>query len=232
MGHTRSIGRWPTLNAVPRLYEAGSPMQQTADSTHGHPADVPVRRADSASTRMIIAIDRFIYRFAGRWLFGFNVVVGAYAFAVILAPILRALGYGGAAKPIYGFFGLFCHQDPDRSFHLFGQQFACCERCAAIYGSIALFGLLFAFGRGQIRRPGYIAMVLLVSPVVLDGMAVGSGLYGGNAAMRVITGSLFGLATIWFLYPRFEAGFGTIRTRIETLFDRLVAQGRAKPLAS
>ena len=42
MGHTRSIGRWPTLNAVPRLYEAGSPMQQTADSTHGHPADVPV----------------------------------------------------------------------------------------------------------------------------------------------------------------------------------------------
>ena len=203
-------------------------MQQTA----GVRPDVPVRRPDSASTRMIIAVDRLIYRFAGRWLFGFNLVVGAYAFAVILAPILRALKYADAAKPIYGFFGLFCHQDPDRSFHLFGQQFACCERCAAIYGSIALFGLLFAFGRGQVRRPGYLAMVLLVSPVVLDGMAVGSGMYGGNAVIRVISGSLFGLAMIWFLYPRFEAGFDTIRTRIETLFDRLVAQGRAKPLTS
>lgn len=202
-------------------------MQQTADVRH----DGPVRRADSASTRMIIALDRVIYRFAQRWLFGFNLVVGAYALAVILAPILRALGYGGAAKPIYGFFGLFCHQDPDRSFHLFGQQFACCERCAAIYGSIALFGLLFAFGRDQIRRPTHVAMVLLVSPVVLDGMAVGSGLYGGNAVMRVITGALFGLAMIWFLYPRFETGFRVMRNRIETLFDRLVAQGRAKPLA-
>ena len=144
----------------------------------------------------------------------------------------RALEYGGAAKPIYGFFGLFCHQDPDRSFQLFGQQFACCERCAAIYGSMALFGLLFAFGRRKVRRPGYVEMVLLTSPVVLDGMAVGSELYGGNAVMRVVTGSLFGLAMIWFLYPRFEAGFGTIRSRIETLFDRLVAQDRAKPLSA
>jgi len=181
---------------------------------------------------MIIAVDRLIYRFAGRWLFGFNLVVGVYALAVILAPILRALGYRGAAKPIYGFFGLFCHQDPDRSFRVFGQQFACCERCAAIYGSIALFGLLFAFSRDRVRRPSYVAMVLLVSPVALDGMAVGSGLYGSNAVMRVITGTMFGLAMIWFLYPRFEAGFDTIRTRIETLFDRLVAQGRAKPLTS
>ena len=207
-------------------------MQQTADSPPGYPADIPVRRPDSASTRLIIALDRVIYRFAGRWLFGFNLVVGAYALAVILAPILRALGYGGAAKPIYGFFGLYCHQDPDRSFHLFGQQFACCERCAAIYGSIALFGLLFAFGRDRIRRPGCVEIVLLVSPVVLDGMAVGSGLYSGNVGMRVITGALFGLAVIWYLYPRFETGFDTMRSRIETLFDRLVAQGRAKPLSS
>ena len=207
-------------------------MQQTAESRAGYEPGTSTRRPDSVSTRAIITLDRLIYRFARHWLCGFNLVVGAYALTVILAPILRALGYGGAAKPIYGFFGLFCHQDPDRSFHIFGQQFACCERCAAIYGSIALFGLLFAFGRDRIRRPGPVAMVLLASPVVLDGMAVGSGLYGGNAAMRVITGSLFGLAMIWFLYPRFETGFGTMRNRIETLFNRLVAQGRAKPLAS
>jgi hypothetical protein len=50
--------------------------------------------------------------------------------------------------------------------------------------------------------------------------------------MRVITGALFGLATIWFLYPGFERGFADMRQRLEALFDRLVAQGRAKPLFS
>jgi hypothetical protein len=50
--------------------------------------------------------------------------------------------------------------------------------------------------------------------------------------MRVITGTLFGLAMIWLLYPRFETGFGMMRNRIEILFDRLVTQGRAKPLSA
>ena len=207
-------------------------MQQTARSTRDVPSDPAVRRPDSASTRAIISMDRAIYRFSNRWLLVFNGLSIGYAGAVILAPILLALGQTGAAKPVYGFFGLFCHQDPERSFHLFGQKFACCERCAAIYGSIALFGLLFALVRTRIRSPRYVEMVALVSPVVLDGLAVGAGLYGGNLVMRVMTGSLFGLALVWFLYPRFEAGFLAMRVRIETLFDRLVVQGRAKPLPS
>jgi uncharacterized membrane protein len=207
-------------------------MQQTAEPQRGYEINGQARSRDTLSTRMIIVLDRAIYRFAGRWLVGFNAIIGAYAALVVLAPILTAVGYDGAARPIYRFFGLFCHQDPDRSFHLFGQQFACCERCAAIYGSVALCGLLFACTRSRIRNPRYVELVLLVSPVVLDGMAVGSGLYGGNVVMRVITGTLFGLAVVWFLYPRFDAGFAAMRTRLETLFDRLVAQGRSKPLAS
>ena len=207
-------------------------MQQTAGSTSNLPSEPAVRQPDSVSTRAIIRMDRAIYRFSKRWLLAINGFMIGYASAVILAPILLALGQTGAAKPVYGFFGLFCHQDPERSFYLFGQKFACCERCAAIYGSIALFGLLFALVRTRIHAPRYVEMVALVSPVVLDGLAVGSGLYGGNPILRVITGSLFGLALVWFLYPRFEAGFLATRARIETLFDRLVAQGRAKPLPS
>ena len=207
-------------------------MQQAQSTSHLHSLDDPeLRRPDTFATRVVIALDRVIYRFTGRWLFGFNLVVGVYALTVILAPILAALGQSTAAKPLYGFFGLFCHQDPERSFHLFGQKFACCERCAAIYGSIALCGLLFAFVRGRLRTPRYAELVALVSPVVLDGMAVGSGMYSGNMMLRVITGSLVGLALIWFLYPRFETGFASMRARLKTLFDRLAAQGRAKPLA-
>jgi uncharacterized membrane protein len=207
-------------------------MQQMAEPQRGNEVTGQARTRDTLGTRVIIALDRAIYRFAGRWLVGFNLIIVGYAALVVLAPILAALGYDSAARPIYRLFGLFCHQDPDRSFHLFGRQFACCERCAAVYGSMALFGLLFAVARGRARSPRYPELVLLISPVVLDGMAVGAGLYGGNVVMRVVTGTLFGLAVIWLLYPRFDAGFAGMRTRLETLFARLAAQGRAKPLAA
>ena len=207
-------------------------MQQVIGPAREAGVSTAKLRPESFSTRAIIAADRFIYRFAGRWLTAFNTVLVAWALAVLVAPLLTAIGRDGAARPIYGFFALFCHQDPDRSFHVFGEKLACCERCAAIYGSIATFGLLFGLVRVRIRAPRYAELLALVLPVVLDGMAVGAGLYNGNAVVRVTTGGLFGLALIWFLYPKFDRGFAAMRTRIEALFERLVAQGRAQPLVS
>ena len=205
-------------------------MQQTADSVETY-GPTRGRQPDSFSTRLIISADRAIYRFARRWTVGANAVLLLWAAAIVAAPILVALGHAGLAQPIYGFFGTFCHQDDERSFHLSSEKFACCERCTAIHMAIATSGMLFATARAWIRRPRYYELVMLVSPVVIDGMAVGAGIYDGNLAMRLITGSLFGIAVIWMLYPRFETGFATIRLRLETLFERLAAQGRTKPLS-
>jgi uncharacterized membrane protein len=204
-------------------------MQQIADSTRSARLE-PARQCDSFSTRLVIAADRAIYRFAGRWLLWANAVLLIWVAAIVAAPILVALGQAGVAQPIYGFFGLFCHQHDARSFHLSSEKFACCERCTAIHMSIALSGLLFAAIRSPIRPPRYHELVLLVTPVIIDGMAVGAGIYDGNVVMRVVTGSLFGMAIVWAIYPRFETGFASIRLRLETLFDRLSAHGRAKPL--
>jgi uncharacterized membrane protein len=181
---------------------------------------------------LIIRLDRWIYRFSGRWLAAFNCVMVSVALAVVLAPVFRLLAWDGLADGLYRSFSGVCHQDPARSFHLGGHPLACCERCAAVYASLALSGLLFALVRREMRRPRYHELVLLLSPMVLDGMAVGSGLYGGNPVMRVVTGSLFGFGLIWLLYPRFEAGFAGMRARLEALFERLVAQGRTYPLGS
>jgi uncharacterized membrane protein len=191
-----------------------------------------VRKSETVSTRLVIAVDRGIYRFARHWLRWTNLLFWIYVCAIIAAPLLTVSGQSRMASPLYRFFGLFCHQQDDRSFHIAGHPFACCERCAAVYCSMAVAATLFTLFRGRTRRIRYAELVALCTPLVIDGMAVGAGLYPGNALVRVMTGALFGLALVWAAFPRLDAGFATMRARLIAMFDRLAAQGRAKPLSA
>ena len=196
-----------------------------------NPIGVETAKAkDSASTRLIIAVDRRIYRFSAHWIRWTNLIFCTYVALVVAAPILAASGQNQIATPIYHFFGLFCHQRDDRSFHIAGYPLACCERCAAVYLALAAGGLAYAMTRSRVRRIRYVEAVLLMSPLVIDGMAVGANLYAGNVLVRVITGVLFGIGLVWIMFPWMDAGFASMRVRLETLFDRLVRQGRATPL--
>ncbi len=175
-------------------------------------------------------VDRWIYRFAGHWLRWVNVLFVGCISLVLAAPLLTWLGLHSIADPIYAVFGVFCHQRDDRSFHIAGHPLACCERCAAVYASLAIGGVFFALARPHVRRIRYTEAVALCSPLIIDGLAVGAGMYDGNAAIRVVTGMLFGIGLAWLMFPWLDDGFRQIRSRIETLFDRLVAQGRTSPL--
>ena len=180
--------------------------------------------------RVIIALDRVIYRVSRRWLFIVNSIFFVHVMTLLLAPVLVANGQSDLAKPIYLFNGLFCHQRADRSFKLYGEKMACCQRCAAIYGSIMLVGLIYALLRGRLRRPSVPELAMLAMPVVVDGTAQLLGLWQSTAGSRVLTGSLLGFGLCWFLLPYLEAGFERMRLQIEALFARLVAEGRARPL--
>jgi uncharacterized membrane protein len=180
--------------------------------------------------RCVIALDRVIYRIARRWLFLANSIFFAQVVSILLAPALVAWGQSGLARPIYAVNGLFCHQRDERSFAVLGEKMACCQRCAAIYGVILLFGLCFTLLRGRLGRPRLTDLALLAMPVIVDGGAQLLGIWESSAASRVISGALFGVAICWFLLPYLETGFARMRLQIETLFIRLVAEGRAQPL--
>jgi len=53
--------------------------------------------------------------------------------AAVLAPYLAAAGYSALALAIVFFFSPVCHQDPVRSFWVFGGPVAVCARCLGIY---------------------------------------------------------------------------------------------------
>lgn len=67
--------------------------------------------------------NRWAYWLARHWILGFSLLIGLYVGLPFLAPVLMSLGLELPARAIYGMYSLLCHQLPQRSYFLFGQQF-------------------------------------------------------------------------------------------------------------
>ncbi len=115
-----------------------------------------------------------------------------------------------------------------------GFKIAFCQRDTAIYGSILLFGLIYALIRHRLHvRPipfwSYIAFGIL--PIGLDGgiqilsyilMQWAPSLHipplESTPLRRVVTGSLFGLMTAWLSYPILQEAISEILDTLEKRF--------------
>ncbi len=203
-------------------------------------------RAVSAVTRLA---DGLVLGVARHWLLLINLAVGVYLFLPFLAPWLMRAGFTTPARFIYTVYSFACHQLPERSYFLFGQQpiyslptlesngleagldlfarrkfignptlgykVAICQRDVAIYGSVLLGGLLFGLVRSRLRPLSLKVYALFLIPMALDGGTQLLGLRSSTWWLRLITGALFGLASVWLAYPYLEASFqDAIRTEM------------------
>jgi uncharacterized membrane protein len=170
------------------------------------------------------------------WLTATNLAVAVFVGLPILAPILLALGFDGPANQIYAAYQFVCHQWGFRSFFLFGPELtyapetlgnlvghqemyafigspelgykiAFCERDLAIYLAVLVTGLAYARLRGRLPELGVIGYGLLIAPMALDGFTQLFGWRESSPELRVFTGALFGLASVWLIYPRIDALF-------------------------
>lgn len=83
-----------------------------------------------------------------------------------------------------------------------GYKMAFCERDVAIYSSMLVAGLIFAFLRGRIRSLGWSwYMLFAVLPMAIDGGTQLLALRESTPFLRAITGILFGALSVWLLYP-------------------------------
>ena len=105
-----------------------------------------------------------------------------------------------------------------------GYKVAICQRDIAIYGSIALAGMLYGLLRNRIHiRPlPFKVFVLLLIPIAVDGLTQLVGLRTSDWFLRSITGILFGVATVWLLYPYVEDAMQDV---IQTETARELAEG-------
>ena len=95
-----------------------------------------------------------------------------------------------------------CHQKPERSFFLYGYQFPLCARCTGVFIGYVCSFFLFVFG---FSIPNIVCILLLL-PLVLDGMIQLFFYIMSNNTRRFITGTLFGIGfvqliiNIWKLF--------------------------------
>jgi uncharacterized membrane protein len=186
-----------------------------------------------------------ILRWLGRhWLLLANAMLALYIALPLLAPILAHAGYMRGANLIYLVYRPLCHQLPERSFFLFGPQWAytleelesltggvvpqrwigsaavgfkvaVCQRCVAIYGGMFALGILFAAVRQQIRPISIAAFGALCVPMVIDGFGQLFGLWASSVISRLVTGGLFALACILLVYPYLQEGMAEVRAEAE-----------------
>jgi uncharacterized membrane protein len=175
------------------------------------------------------------------WLAATNVAVAAVLALAALAPLLARLGLTESADAIYGSYLLTCHEWPFRSLFLFGSQplysaaelraagvesvyafrgspelgykLAFCVRNLAIFSAILLGGLAFGWNGRRLKPLSFGGYCLLSLPMALDGLTQLVGLRESTWELRTLTGALFGVASVWLLYPRLQRAFGTSARR-------------------
>ncbi len=115
-----------------------------------------------------------------------------------------------------------------------GYKVAFCERDVAIWGAMALFGLVFAATGRRLPKMHWIVWILVgLLPIGLDGF---SQLFSqipiafiqtylpyreSTPFLRTLTGFLFGFSTAWFMFPLIEETMADTRRLLSKKFATL-----------
>lgn len=113
--------------------------------------------------------------------------------AIGLAPYLRSRGIG-LFPFFYACFSPICHQNPSRSFHLFGFPLAVCARCLGIYAGFLVGMVLYPFKRGflSVRLPKIALFLAVSTPIGIDTAANILALWSTSNPIRFVIGFFWG----------------------------------------
>ena len=217
---------------------------------------------------------------SNHWMLVITLSFGFYVGLPFLGPVFKQLGLDGLANGIYFLYSFLCHQYPQRSFFLFGQnssysletiklwqdannplllgkfignsqlgwKVAWSDRMVSMYSSIPIIGWLWYPFRRKIKPLTLGGFILFLVPMGLDGIThiisdlsgLGNGFrstntwlqiltgsafpaefYTGtqlgsfNSSLRLLTGILFGIGVVWFLFPQLDILFRKTKKYLE-----------------
>lgn len=115
-----------------------------------------------------------------------------------------------------------------------GYKMAWCERDTAMYVSMIVGLLFFAAMRRHLRPLDPFLYVLFLVPMAIDGvwqlftspLTILAFLptHESTPELRILTGGLFGIATVWLIFPRVETAMRDTLAQTQAQFDRAQAK--------
>lgn len=120
-----------------------------------------------------------------------SILFGCLAAISALAPIFEECGFYSISNQFYGILSNICHQYPTRSLWLVNRPMGLCSRCFALYASFSI-SLIFLSKPKKRRRVGLACLLFL--PLISDGLLQYYGIRESVNLVRVISGTLFGVA--------------------------------------
>lgn len=103
-----------------------------------------------------------------------------------------------------------------------GYKTAMCQRCIAMFGVILVAGLLYAIKRrrvGVVKPLSWWSVALLLVPVAVDGGGQLIGLWESTWWSRSVTGMLFGIAWVGWVYPYVDSAMRDVLQSAENVSD-------------
>lgn len=128
-------------------------------------------------------------------------VLGVLVLSAISVPFLSYFGFDSFSKSVFFSLHYVCAQIPSHSFYILGHQLGMCARNFSIYASMFLTSVAFMLSKKRLPGIPWWVWVLMILPMALDGTTQMFGLRESTWQLRLLTGTLFGVGSIWFLLP-------------------------------
>lgn len=159
------------------------------------------------SDRTVAGLEKLGNLAVNHWLALLNSFSILLLLGTFLTPVLELWNLTALSRPLYWFYSWLCLQRPTHSFFLAGYQMGMEVRMVAISAGLVVAGFLYTSQEG--RRLSYRFCtwrnyLLLSLPMLADVLSQTFNLRGSDWYWRGPTGFLFGVASVWFFYFRFD----------------------------
>jgi uncharacterized membrane protein len=135
------------------------------------------------------------------WAMLITLLLGLLVLIAVSIPFLSYFGLDSIAKPLFFSLHYVCAQIPSHSFYILGHQLGLCARNLSIYSSMFLGSLIFTLSKKRVPGIAWWLWVLMILPMAWDGTTQMFGWRESNWILRTLTGTLFGLGSVWFVLP-------------------------------
>ncbi|GAC1400032.1 MAG: hypothetical protein NVSMB49_11350 [Ktedonobacteraceae bacterium] len=128
-------------------------------------------------------------------------ILGLLVLSAIAVPFLSYFGFDQFSKSIFFSLHYVCAQIPSHSFYILGHQLGLCARNFSIYTSMFLTSIVFVLSKKRLPGIPWWVWILLILPMAWDGTTQMFGLRESTWQLRMLTGTLFGVGSTWFVLP-------------------------------